>query len=233
MYCVKCGVELADSEKACPLCGTEVVLPKNLSRTLADPPYPPYPGAVTEGVSRSGVMIVLTFLLFLPFALCLIIDSELNGSTVWSGYASGGILLFYILILLPNWFRKGNPVIFVPIDFAAIGLYLGYINYKIGGDWFLSFALPTVGAVGLITTAAVTLLRYVRGGKPYILGGASILFGGTMILIEFLLHITFDHPPLFRWSLYPFAALFFLGIFLLLVGIIRPLREFMRRKFFF
>ena len=24
MYCVKCGVELGDSEKTCPLCGTSV-----------------------------------------------------------------------------------------------------------------------------------------------------------------------------------------------------------------
>ena len=27
MFCVKCGVELADSEKVCPLCGTRVFHP--------------------------------------------------------------------------------------------------------------------------------------------------------------------------------------------------------------
>ena len=35
MYCVKCGVELADSEKKCPLCGTPVFhpdIPRNLVR---------------------------------------------------------------------------------------------------------------------------------------------------------------------------------------------------------
>ena len=26
MYCVKCGVELADSQRVCPLCGTRVFL---------------------------------------------------------------------------------------------------------------------------------------------------------------------------------------------------------------
>ena len=31
MYCIKCGVELADSEKKCPLCGTVVFNPE-LSR---------------------------------------------------------------------------------------------------------------------------------------------------------------------------------------------------------
>ena len=27
MYCVKCGVQLADTEKSCPLCGTRVYHP--------------------------------------------------------------------------------------------------------------------------------------------------------------------------------------------------------------
>ena len=27
MYCVKCGVELADSQRVCPLCGTRVFHP--------------------------------------------------------------------------------------------------------------------------------------------------------------------------------------------------------------
>ena len=34
---------------------------------------------------------------------------------------------------LPLWFRRPNPVIFVPVDFAAIGLYLLYINFATGG----------------------------------------------------------------------------------------------------
>ena len=28
MYCIKCGVELADTEKQCPLCGTLVYHPE-------------------------------------------------------------------------------------------------------------------------------------------------------------------------------------------------------------
>ena len=28
MYCIKCGVELADSEKVCPLCATRVFHPE-------------------------------------------------------------------------------------------------------------------------------------------------------------------------------------------------------------
>ena len=40
MYCIKCGVELADSERVCPLCGTRVFHP-DLPCGQGEPPYPP------------------------------------------------------------------------------------------------------------------------------------------------------------------------------------------------
>ena len=39
-YCVHCGVELADSEKRCPLCHTRVVDPASPDAGQGRPPYP-------------------------------------------------------------------------------------------------------------------------------------------------------------------------------------------------
>ena len=39
MYCVNCGVQLADTEKSCPLCGTVCYHP-DISRPAAVPLYP-------------------------------------------------------------------------------------------------------------------------------------------------------------------------------------------------
>jgi len=100
MYCVKCGVELADSEKKCPLCQTTVVCPDGMKRENSESRYPPFPGNETEGISRAGALFIVTFLFFIPFALCLLCDLALNHEIVWSGYASGGILLSYILMIL-------------------------------------------------------------------------------------------------------------------------------------
>lgn len=232
MYCVKCGVELADSEKKCPLCNTEVICPSE-PREIAPSPYPPYPGAVTEGVSKSGFLFVLTVIFLLPFLLCLICDFKINGELSWSGYASGAILLLYIIAVLPIWFKKPNPVIFIPVDFTAIGLYLLYINYSSRGDWFLSFAFPLVASIMLIVTAVVTLKRYTKGGEIFIYGGATILFGGVAVLTEYLLCITFSGYRMFVWSLYPLSALFIIGMMLIVIGICKPLRESLKRKFFF
>lgn len=141
MYCVKCGVELADSQRVCPLCGTRVFHP-DIPRTPADPPYPPDERVHPEEVNRSGVCFILTALALLPAVICVLCDWRINGGILWSGYASGGILLLYVLTVLPLWFKRPNPVIFVPVDFAAIILYLLYIDLATGGHWFLTFASP-------------------------------------------------------------------------------------------
>lgn len=231
MYCVKCGVELADSEKLCPLCGTRVFHP-DMPRRDAEPPFPPDERLRPEDVNRSGLLFVLTVLTLLPAVLCIICDWRINGAIVWSGYAAGGVLLLYIIVLLPLWFTKPNPVIFVPADFAAVALYLLYINFATGGHWYLSFALPITAAIALIITAVVTLMRYVPGAALYIFGGALILGGGLTVLIEFLLHVTFGIRRAFFWSLYPLAAGVLLGVMLLVIAICKPLRRSLHRKFF-
>ena len=231
MYCIKCGVELADSEKRCPLCGTPVFHP-DLPRNLTEPPYPADRRIRREDVNRSGILFVLTVVALLPAILVLLCDWRINGTIVWSGYAAGAVGLLYVMIVLPLWFRHPNPVIFVPVDFTAIGLYLLYIDFATGGHWFLSFAFPVTGAIGLLVTAVVVLTRYLHGGWLYIYGGAFILAGGLAVLVEFLINLTFQLHETFFWSFYPLAAGVILGLMLIVIAICKPLRESLQRKFF-
>ena len=229
MYCIQCGVKLADTEKSCPLCGTTCHHPE-LSRPAAPPLYPPnrYP---QSQVSPLGVMSALTALVLLPIFITLLCDLRINSTVTWSGYVCGAILLFYEIFLLPLWFRKPNPVIFVPCGFAAAALYLLYIALHTDGGWFLPFALPLVGGLCLIFTTLVTLLYYVKKGKLFIFGGCTAALGGFMLLVEYLAILTFERPSV-GWSTYPFVALFLLGGYQIFLGTCRPARESMHRKFF-
>ena len=231
MYCVNCGVELADSEKVCPLCGTRVFHP-DLPRREAEPPYPTDAPARQEEISRWGVLFVVTGLALLPVVITILCDWRINGGIVWSGYVAGAIALLYVVAALPLWFRRPNPVIFVPVDFAAAILYLLYINFATGGHWFLSFAFPVTGAIGLLVTAMVALLRYLPGGQLFVVGGALICAGGIAVLIEFLINFTFRLHETFFWSLYPLVAGVLLGLTLLVIGLCKPLRQSLHRKFF-
>ena len=200
MYCINCGVKLADTEKTCPLCGVRVYHP-DLTQKDAVPLYPQQTVLPQEN-PRTAVIILTT--LFLILALTsLICDLQLSGSIIWSGYVMGGLALAYVIAILPLWFRKRNPVIFVPCDFAAAALYLLYINLATDGQWFLTFALPVSAAIALIVTAVIALCRYVRHGYFFIFGGACILTGIYGVMLEILLTITFPSIERFYfWSTY-------------------------------
>ncbi len=230
MYCINCGVKLADTEKICPLCNTSVYHPE-LSREKAVPLYPEGTKPKTKiGSKALNGMVLIMF--FIPVLVCFLCDFQINGKLEWSGLAAGGLFLGYIIIALPGWFKKPNPVIFVPCDFAAIGLYLLYINIVTGGKWFLSFALPVLAGFCIITCAVVTLLYYLKRGRLYIFGGAFIVTGAMMLLIEFLLKITFG-ISFVGWSFYPLITLFLVGCALIFLAINASAREMMERKLFF
>ena len=231
MYCIKCGVELADSEKKCPLYGTVVFNPE-VSRPNGESPYPKENGINPENVNRSGIMFIITMLFLLPIVTVFLVDWQVNGKIIWSGYAAGAVLLLYILVVLPLWFKSPNPVIFIPSDFAALALYLLYINCATGGRWFLSFALPVIGGACLILSAAAALLKYLRKGYFFIFGGMFILIGLYNVLIEFLLNLNFNMHAGFIWAFYPLAGCVIIGVMLIVIGCSRPLRDSLHKKFF-
>lgn len=230
MYCVNCGVQLADTEKSCPLCGTTCYHP-DIPRPTAMPLYPNHRNPALR-VSTGAVHGILLTLFLLPIFITLLCDLQLTGEVTWSGYVSGALVLAYVTFVLPFWFHRPNPVIFIPCDFVCVGLYLLYINWATGGDWFLSLAFPVVGGVGLIVCTVVTLMRYVPQGGLYIFGGAFIALGAFMPLVEFLVHLTFRMQPHAYWSPYPLICLVLIGGLLIYLAINRTARETMERKLF-
>ncbi len=230
MYCCSCGVKLADSEKKCPLCGLQAFHPE-LPRPEGQPLYPVNQHPVQE-VSPWGIRVIVLMSFLVPLITVLLCDLPVNGGITWSGYVIGALILLYVVAILPLWFPKPNPVVFVPVDFVTVGLYLLYINHSVDGHWFLSFAFPVTGFCALVVTAVVTLQRYVRRGRFYVYGGAIAAAGLFLPVMELLLYITFDPVSFTGWSFYPMAGLLLLGGFLIFLGICRPAREIMERKFF-
>ena len=230
MYCVKCGVKLADSEKLCPLCGTKVYHP-DLTFVEGNNIYPKrkYPAQEEKTL---GLPIFLTAVFLVPLLTVLFCDLSFNSAITWSGIVVGALALTYLMFVLPLWFKAPHPMIFVPCSFVAVGLYLCYLNWTLDGDWFLSFAFPILGCIAVIVITVLALVRYVRRGKLFIFGGACMATGAMMLLIEFLMGITFANINFIGWSYYPMFSLALVGGFLIFLGICRPAREVMERKFF-
>ena len=230
MYCINCGVKLADTEEKCPLCGVVAFHPE-LVRERAEPLYPGERYPAPQVNSRAAQIVVTTFVL-MAVLITLCIDLQVDGKLTWAGYVAGALCVGYVALVLPFWFRSPNPVIFVPCTFGAIGLYLCYINWAVKGDWFLSFAFPVTGYLCLVLTAEAALLKYLRRGKLYILGGGFVALGVFMPLMEYLIYLSFGRAKFGIWFMYPMIALVLLGGMLIFLAICRPARETMERKFF-
>ena len=228
MYCVKCGVELADSERKCPLCQTPVYLP-GLDEA-PELPYPVYSGE-RERINSRGIYFIITFVFLISAFISLVCDININGKFEWAGYVVFGLMLAYLIFILPGWFARAHPEIFVPSGFAGAILYVGYVCLTVGGDWFFPFALPVGACAALIVSAVVILCHFIRKGYLYIFGGAFIALGLFSVLIEWLMNLVLLSQTDFIWSFYPLIAFSLIGIMLIVIQIVRPLRESLCRIF--
>ena len=220
MYCIKCGAKLSDGQ---------IVVSEEHT-------YPKIPFQ-SEEFNRTGLMFVITMIFLVPLILPILLELEWSSSVSWSGYASGGTLIFYTAFIMPWWFKKPNPVIFTPIVFAmTIGLLL-FICYKTGGfevdpNWFMSFAFPVAGSLGIIVSAATAVLYYVKKGTLYTVGGLLIALGLWTVLLEYDIRTTFGVETPFYWSTAPLTVLAIIGIMLIVIAIVKPLKESLKRIFF-
>lgn len=230
MYCINCGVKLAETEKKCPLCNTVVCHPdfvKTPERTL----YPKDKMPQTHsGIKALGGVIIILFLA--PLILSFYSDIQDNGKLDWFGFVAGALMVCYVSFALPLWFKKRNIIVFITIAFVFLALYLLYINWKTEGNWFLTFALPIVGGLCLLTNGVITAISYLKKGRLYSIGGVFVVFGGFLLLVEYLLKLTFG-IAFIGWSIYLFIALALFGGLLIYLAINSTAREAIARKFFF
>ena len=227
MFCVKCGVELAESENKCPLCNTPVYYPEKERGELKFPEFK----STREPLNARGLSFVISFFVAIAAVISLICNITVNGELSWSVYVLASLSLAYVVFILPTWFRHPSVAVFVPCDFGAAAIFVGIVAVMTGADWYFSFALPVIAFFALVVSAIVILSYYLRRGYLYIWGGAFILFGFFMPTLELLIHLNFSIQGGFHWSFYPFSAFVLLGIMLIVIAIVKPFRESLRKIF--
>lgn len=229
MYCINCGARLSDGQILCPICNTRVYHP---DFEIKEKSAYPKGAFVSEEFNPKGLLFVLTVLCLIPLLLPIILELVWQGTVSWSGYVAGGTLLFYLGCILPFWFKHPNPVVFVPLFLFAVTGYLLYICLQNGGTWFMSFAFPMMMSLTAILTAQTVLLHYLKRGRLYIVGGGLIALGIWSVLLEVLINISFGSNSAFLWSSAPLTIFSLLGIALIVIGIVKPFKESLRRIFF-
>jgi hypothetical protein len=227
MFCVKCGVELSESENKCPLCNTPVYYPEKERGELKFPEFK----NEREPLNARGLSFVISFFAAIAAVICVVCNITVSDELSWSVYAVSALALAYVVFVLPSWFRRPSVAVFVPVDFFAAAVFVAIIAFMMRADWYFTFALPVIAFLALVVSAIAILSYYLRRGYLYIWGGAFILFGIFMPILEYLLHLNFSISGGYHWCFYPFAALVLLGIMLIVIAIVKPFRESLRKIF--
>lgn len=232
-YCVNCGVELADSENICPLCGTEVINPAKPAVRVHQYPYPRRVETLSKNIDKKFLVSIAGTLMLIPTAITIFCDFVSGGGISWSLYVAGAMLMLFTWIFLPMLFRKSRPWLSLSLDSIAAALYVGVICAVSGGDWYWTLGLPiTASCCGLVVFLAV--LFELESTKGILIRAAFVLFGVGLltVVLELIINLHLGLSLIPRWSGYVFTPCLLLGIAALILRKQKNFKEEIRRRFY-
>lgn len=231
-YCVNCGVELAETEKNCPLCDTEVINPRSPWQEPTDSPYPTaYEVAVP--LNKSKVATFISILLLIPILVTLLSNLIANGEISWSLYVIGALALAFVVLLFPLYFKKFYTASFIFIDYVALFGYLALIQYLAGGKWVMSIGLPLCIASCGFTWLFFALFRHKKSTTILVrLAIMLISLGVYVMAIELTLLEHYGNPFELQWSYYALIPCAALAMALLFLDSRKDVKEALHKRMF-
>lgn len=184
-YCVKCGVELGNQLDSCPLCKTPVYLPVE-SDEHSQKPYPDRmqrqrPRHVNLAPSKAFVYL-MTFILIIPFIVCLMIDIRRNSTITWSFYPVTSLMLVWILMAYPSLMKRYSFIKVLTIDIYSIVLFLISLDVYSGG--LLNWSVYPVASLLLIWVYFLLGFLFGKRNPLFLIIIAYISTGLYLYLIE-------------------------------------------------
>ena len=231
-YCVNCGVELAETEKICPLCGVAVVNPAKPVSPAVRRSYPNVPVAGYRYGYRDAVAPISVFML-IPMSISVVCDALTNGRLSWSVYILASTALAFILIVPPLYLGGRRILLCLLFDWVGTALFLYVLDLATQGRWFFPVALPLSGAAG---AAVLLLTAYLIKCRPYkLVMTALVLFlsGLFCVLAELLIDRYLQWEPTLGWSLYVLIPCALLALVALLINRSPRLKERVKQRIFF
>ncbi len=231
-YCVNCGVELAPSEKGCPLCGVEVLNP---AAPWAEPRKRPYPSSlerVLAGVDRRYGVSLASMLMLIPILVTMLINILVESKITWSLYVVGGLVCLFVIVLMPLAYTKSRPFLAIGLDYIAVSGYIFMICLLTKSDWFLLFALPLTTAVCLAAAGAAFLFTKTRLAPLSKYAYLIVIIGLLTLAIEAVIgmYLSLKWPG---WSLLVLLPCIIIAGIMLYIESHKKLKDQIKRRLYY
>lgn len=231
-YCVHCGVELAPSEKKCPLCLTPVVDP-NAAHGVVEKPYPDRLETVAAIDHRYGARLATLFLA-IPLAAVLICDLAISKHITWSLFVLGAGACVCVWVILPFYLEVRKPYLYIGADILSTSAYLALIAWHAGGmDWYTAVALPLTLLTGLTAILCVYIARRKKMPILHKFSNMVLVVAAALVGLEALIDRYALGAPHLEWSLYSLVSLVAFGAIFRVIDKNPKLKEDIRRRLYF
>lgn len=231
-YCVHCGVELAPSEKNCPLCQTPVCDPVCPWEQPEKMPYPDRVEEIMRHVDLKYGRRLAMLVLLIPSLTVLAVNLLSSGTVSWSLYVIGALACFYTWVLTPLFYRFKRPYAYILLDFAVLALYLMLIALLTDGmRWYNMLALPVLIAVGMASLGISLTVRRLEW-QPLVRAAVVCLMLSAFLVALDLLADRYMGEVFLNWSVYAGLPLIVLGGIFLVLEKKKGLKENIRKHLF-
>jgi len=232
-YCVHCGVELAVSERDCPLCGTEVVNPRCAWERPEQLPYPETVDVKDAHIDRRYARQLVAMVMAVPALIVLLVDWVDGGGLRWSPYVVGALVLLYCWVVVPLLFKFSRPYAYMAVNFISLGAYLLLIALMTGGlHWFARLVLPLLLLSGAALSGAIIALRRLEWPLLDRVALCCAILGIFLLLVEVFISLYAGAPIRLGWSIYATIPLDVIALMLLMVERNKRMKQEIRKRLF-
>ena len=210
MYCIKCGVELEDGAKRCPLCETPVPKIKGLEEREFVKEYPMININLYEmKMKKVKKAIFLSFFTISIISILEVLFQNLimYGKLEWGYYAIPSILIFDLgLFIFLDSYRMRTNLFLLLSGFTGYFLLLDFGDKKL--TWSLRLGIPIVLALYLISLIFSYVWDKHKSDKLKILNFFIFFVGIFLLILELII------SKKMTWSIFSSIPLFILSIML-------------------
>ncbi|WP_374124597.1 DUF6320 domain-containing protein [Leptotrichia hongkongensis] len=210
MYCIKCGVELEDGAKRCPLCETPVPEIKGLEEKKYVKEYPMININLYEmKMKKVKKAIFLSFFTISIISILEVLFQNLimYGKLEWGYYAIPSILIFDLgLFVFLDSYRMRTNLFLLLSGFTSYFLLLDFGDKKL--TWSIKRGIPIVIALYLISLVFSYVWDKHKSDRLKILNFFIFFVGIFLLILELII------SKKMTWSIFSSIPLFILSIML-------------------
>jgi hypothetical protein len=232
-YCVNCGVELAKTEKRCPLCLVEVINPAETAQGEVPRVFPRQRDSA-EAFDRDLWIKLVSVVLVLPAVICFVSNMLVRPDVFWSLYVAGALAVGWTFCVSPFISRRYFPLLWIVANTLASAGYLYLVEVlSHGNGWFLPLALPITLGVAVLSLVITVLMKNGVLRKLYAAAALFLAVGLLTVLVDLCTRLYATGIFVMGWSWFSLISCLTMAGTLVLIEHKMRVKEKLKRKLHF